>query len=164
MWCKLNHGDHPYRVKSKGSRIVHAARDKSKRGEHAHTACGLWAETFHRWVILEDRPPITCKTCMRALGITKEPETDIRYIIYDGATRMYFRRTHYSGKWVENIYEATRWRSRFTAKLMVSSIASDRWHAIPNNGGTYRDLADFRSSRKFKVRVRKAKLMLQPID
>jgi len=164
MYCKLNHGDHPYRVKSSGSRIVHAARDRSKHGGQAHTACGLWADTFHGWTILEDRPTITCKTCMRTLGIIMEPETNIRFVIYDGATRMYYRRTHYSGKWVEHIYEATRWRNKITADLTVSSIAHERWYAIHTGGKSYRDLANFRASRKFKVRVRAARLMIQLVD
>jgi len=91
MSCRL-HSDFPKRVKfyKKRDAIVHACRVPYPGAGYDMTACGLQAAygPGYSEVALDARTPITCKTCLKALGdIDYLPkETNNRYVIQVGDT------------------------------------------------------------------------------
>jgi hypothetical protein len=166
MICRFNQKDHPFRMAADGSRIVHAATSCSGRGRYI-TACGHWPEIYYGWRRLDKSTQITCKNCQRALGFDSKEATPKRYVIYDGNTRLFYKRKKEGASdWVQEIYEATRWKSKEGAEEVTHTIVHHRFLSAPryNPKSDYEEFSCYKDSCKNKVRVRPVELNVELLD
>jgi len=117
-------GDYPLRMSAKNSRIVHAVRsynNYSGRGVTYRTACECYPSITWGWEHVRKPASITCQNCQRALGMSDKDPSDVRYLIYDSASGMYLK-TGAKSKWVEEPYDATRWRNKDIPRETINFI------------------------------------------
>ena len=64
--------------------------------------------------LVPSKNEITCKNCLRVMGIIKPKPTPVRYVILNTETGEYLKRERGFCKspWVENIFDATLYKSR----------------------------------------------------
>lgn len=67
--------------------------------------------------ILPKNTAVTCKNCLKVMGITAEEPTPTRYIVIDTKTGMYFKKTRNfcSDPWVDDVLDATIYKSQSAA-------------------------------------------------
>ncbi len=130
--CMYEKGDHPGRMSSKDSELVHAVREVRNYGQVTYvTACNHWPAINWGWRHQPKDSTITCTNCQRALGMIESEPTNVRYVIYDHSTGLYLKTTGRKSIWVEESFAATRWRTKSTAKGYVKQIVD--WHRKGKN-------------------------------
>lgn len=117
--------DYPARLSTKGSNIVHASGD-TRFGTHK-TACGRTAyytedpNRINYMKPVEKSAKITCKACIRALGLDREEGDGILWVVREKLTGMYLNNSaSRHGQWVEHPSYASVYRSVEGAMRAVS--------------------------------------------
>jgi len=133
-WCKTGK-DYDLRVRYSENGVVHAAYKhtigpfKTWRGlesggmeekparEVVAIACkriGFSNPGVNEEHLVPSTHKITCKNCLRVMGVIKPKPTPVRYVVMDSKTGEYLKRERGFCKnpWVENIFDATLYKSR----------------------------------------------------
>lgn len=118
MACKP-YRDYPERAKVSKSGVVHAAfmttqvRD-SKEVPFVRLACSY--DLLDMDKLVEKGTSITCKNCMRELGITDGKVYSTRYLLQRLDTDDFYRKTRVWGDWVRDMPNATLYKTRGVAE------------------------------------------------
>jgi len=137
MVCILKQ-DHPLRVQFGPGLVVHAARQDMYGGFYRYRytsseselvpkrkiVCipcknryslkeqGLFADNY----LVPNTTPITCKLCLKRLGMSEEKASPVRYVIIDNETGEYYKHARYSCSWVQDMLDATLYKMRHPAE------------------------------------------------
>jgi len=139
--------DHPLRVRFGPGLAVHAAQEYTFGGfqrfvtggglvtvpeqKRITIACGgipsrlyeKGSANIKRKHIMPNTTSITCKKCLKALGMDDEykPSTT-RYVVYDNEAEEYYRHSRYSCSWVKHMLDATLYKVRAAAEAHTKRI------------------------------------------
>lgn len=125
-------GDQPERVQMSPKGVVHAASYINVGGFYIHKwkeedvwipkekklflACKRASGNVLRKWIVNRNTPITCKNCLKAMGLLDEQETK-RYVVFNTKTKEFFKNTNSNcSQWSEDIYESFLFRREHTAE------------------------------------------------
>lgn len=141
--CKI-YQDYDKRAVFGKDKVVHAAKTLKYRGrsnltsngwanidpikkEGIITACGKtdveWnydSGTYESFITnlkeIEHDATITCKHCQMALGIRDNRLDEYRYVLIEKESGYYFRKRNYADDWVQNVFNATLYKTKSAAK------------------------------------------------
>lgn len=164
MYC-ISRADFPMRGRFLGGETIHAVRYGGYQYRPTFiTACGRGIGG-HR--VLKDRPEITCETCKKAMKFYEKEPTNTRFIIQDVGTGLFFKQLpRFEADWVEDAWNASRWRTRDGAQGKVKQIHAVRFrstHEISVNQNP-RLWYNFQLKYSRSLEVRKIKLVVEFID
>ena len=125
-------GDQPERVQMSPTAVVHAASYINVGGHNVYRwregntwvpkekklflACKRTSNNIQEKWIVSRNTPITCKHCLKAMGLLDEQETK-RYVVFNIKTKEFFKNTNSNcSQWSEDIYESFLFRREHTAE------------------------------------------------
>lgn len=120
--CAGTEKDYPFRVKSPGSNIVHAAEEvkgygyqHNKRTVH-RSLCR--STTVNNYELLPPTEKITCKRCLKIMGAQEEISKDnFKYILQERESGYFFKNSGWGSdkNWIKDFRRATIYNTPETA-------------------------------------------------
>ena len=131
--------DHPIRVQFGKGLVIHAARKETCGGYDRRDYTGPGVKIIHiserevvriacRWedipkeYVVKNTTPITCKQCLKALGMFEKEASPKRFVVKRRDTGEYFQKKRHCPKWVDNILDATMYKVKPAAESHTKRV------------------------------------------
>jgi hypothetical protein len=149
-FCSIKR-DYPMRVQFGKGLAVHAAYASAAYKESPRIYIACCYKKISASDVISNTNKITCKSCMKQMGILDEKASPVRYIVKDNETGQYLKKGSYCIGWVDDPTNATLYKMKHVADdhTMLSLYESDDGRRL-----TYGELNDLsreeRNSANFK--------------